>query len=85
MPLINGDIVRTATCMYTTISDGHFLIDYYPNKNNNVVLCSPCSGHGFKFCSVIGEIICDLVQHGATTHDISLFKLYNRNSSDAYL
>ena len=85
MPLINGALVRTATCMYTTVSDGHFLIDFYPNAHKNVVLCSPCSGHGFKFCSVVGEIVADLVQLGQTRHDISLFALYNRDLSEAYL
>jgi glycine/D-amino acid oxidase-like deaminating enzyme len=34
------------------------------------------SGHGFKFASVIGEIMADLAQHGETSHDISLFRLY---------
>jgi len=40
-----------------------------------VLLASPCSGHGFKFCSVIGEILADLVQDGATRHAIDLFRL----------
>jgi sarcosine oxidase len=33
------------------------------------------SGHGFKFASVIGEIMADLAQNGATEHDINLFRL----------
>jgi sarcosine oxidase len=36
---------------------------------------SPCSGHGFKFCSVIGEVCADLVVDGRTEHDISRFRL----------
>jgi sarcosine oxidase len=36
---------------------------------------SPCSGHGFKFCSVVGEIVADLVTGDATRHDISAFRL----------
>ena len=80
MPLLNGPLVTTATCMYTTISDGHFIIDWYPNGNKNVLLCSPCSGHGFKFASVIGEIVDELVQTGSCKlHDISLFSLESRH------
>ena len=33
------------------------------------------SGHGFKFCSVVGEILADLALEGGTRHDISLFRL----------
>jgi sarcosine oxidase len=40
-----------------------------------VVIASPCSGHGFKFSPVIGEIIADLATHGATQHDIARFRL----------
>ena len=81
MPIINGPLIDTTTCMYTTISDGHFIIDWYPNNNKNVLLCSPCSGHGFKFVSIVGEIVKDLVQTGESkTHDITLFSLYNRDA-----
>jgi sarcosine oxidase len=38
-----------------------------------VVLASPCSGHGYKFCSVIGEVLADLATEGATPHPIGLF------------
>jgi sarcosine oxidase len=37
-----------------------------------VLLLSPCSGHGYKFCPVIGEIAADLVLDGCTRHDIGL-------------
>ncbi len=40
-----------------------------------VVVCSACSGHGFKFASVVGECLADLAQTGATRHDISLHRL----------
>jgi sarcosine oxidase len=38
-----------------------------------VVVASPCSGHGFKFASVIGEILADLVMTGGTDLPIWLF------------
>ena len=59
-----GKCVATATCMYTMTPDSHFLIDYLPNNPfKNVIIASPCSGHGFKFCSVIGESLADLVMN----------------------
>ena len=63
-------LVYTTTCMYTTIpSDEHFLIDFhstYQNGHNSdlsnrVLIVSACSGHGFKFGSVIGEVAADLL------------------------
>jgi sarcosine oxidase len=46
-----------------------------------VAVVSACSGHGYKFCSVVGEIMADLVQHGETSHDLQLFKLSRFASS----
>ena len=40
-----------------------------------VVICSACSGHGYKFSSVIGEILADLAMTGATRHDIGLHRV----------
>ncbi len=69
-----GPTMALKTCMFTNTPDEHFIIDFHP-ECSNVLLVSPCSGHGFKFCSVIGEIVADLTTRGATDHDISLFKL----------
>jgi glycine/D-amino acid oxidase-like deaminating enzyme len=58
------------------------LIDFLPGANGtanrDVLLVSPCSGHGFKFCSVVGEICADLIVKGRTDHDISLFSIKSR-------
>ena len=78
IPLLDGDLVATATCMYTNTPDEHFLIDWHPQCADKVLLASPCSGHGFKFCSVVGEIIADLLMDGATSHDIDFFRLKAR-------
>jgi sarcosine oxidase len=40
-----------------------------------VILASPCSGHGFKFASVIGEVLADLACDGRTEHPIDMFRL----------
>jgi len=62
------------TCMFTNTPDHHFVIDLHPDYQQ-VSIASPCSGHGFKFASVVGEIMADLADRGFTRHDISLFRL----------
>ena len=62
------------TCMYTNTPDEHFIIDVLPS-HPQVSVAAGFSGHGFKFASVIGEIMADLAQSGETGHDISLFRL----------
>jgi sarcosine oxidase len=54
--------------------DGDFLIDRVPGSPS-IIVVSACSGHGFKFAPVIGEILADLATRGDTDHDISRFKL----------
>jgi sarcosine oxidase len=58
--------------MYTLTPDHHFVISTHP-AHPNVVIASPCSGHGYKFASVVGEILADLATLGATRHPIDLF------------
>jgi sarcosine oxidase len=73
-PDANGAMRRSATCLFTNTPDEHFIIDRAPG-DPQVLLVSPCSGHGFKFCSVVGEICADLIEHDHTPHDIGLFRL----------
>jgi sarcosine oxidase len=70
MPLANGKRRDAKVCMYTNTPDANFIVDRLAD-NPNVVVASACSGHGFKFSSVIGEILADLVLDGATSHAIS--------------
>jgi len=74
LPAANGRLVAAKTCLYTTTPDGHFLIDRLPGASN-IIVASPCSGHGFKFAPVIGEILADLAITGTTSHDIARFSL----------
>ena len=71
----NGPTMSLATCMFTNTPDKHFLIDVHP-EFPQVSFASPCSGHGFKFASVMGEIMADLADAGDTRHDIDLFRLH---------
>jgi sarcosine oxidase len=73
-PQGSGATLSMISCMFTNTPDGHFLIDHHPELPQ-VWVASPCSGHGFKFSSVIGEIMADLATQGKTRHDISLFNL----------
>jgi sarcosine oxidase len=69
-----GPTMDLQTCMFTNTPDNHFVIDVHP-EYDQVSFASPCSGHGYKFASVIGEIMADLADTGITRHDISLFRL----------
>lgn len=78
-PLAAGRLIDRKTCMYTNTPDEHFMIGVLP-EHPQVSVAAGFSGHGFKFASVIGEIMADLAQNGETDHDISLFRLDRFNS-----
>lgn len=72
IPVLNGEISRAVTCMYTMTADQHFIIDAHPD-HPQVSIAAGFSGHGFKFSSVVGEILSDLAMTRNTAHDIALF------------
>ena len=74
LPAADGRLVAAQTCLYTMTPDGHFMLDRLPG-HPEIIVASPCSGHGFKFAPVIGEILADLAMSGTTSHDISRFSL----------
>jgi sarcosine oxidase len=74
LPGADGRLLAAKTCLYTMTPDGDFLIDQIPG-HPQIIVASPCSGHGFKFAPMIGEILADLATTGATAHDISRFSL----------
>ncbi len=78
---VSGHVTRTLTCMYTNTPDGHFVIDFAPD-DRGVVVISACSGHGFKFAPVIGDIAADLVCDGGTKRDVSRFSAARFAASD---
>ena len=69
-----GPTMSLKACLFTNTPDSHFLIDLHPDYPQ-VCFASACSGHGFKFASVIGEILADLAMRGRSRHDISFFSL----------
>jgi sarcosine oxidase len=72
IPAAAGPVSRTAACTYTRTPDEHFIIGPMPGAPQ-IVLASPCSGHGFKFASIIGEALADLALKGDTEIPIGLF------------
>ncbi len=73
-PDSTGEVLHAATCLYTNTPDQHFLVDTLPGYSN-VIVASPCSGHGFKFSILIGRILADLATRGSTEYPIDLFGL----------
>ena len=73
-PEADGPVMALHSCIFTNTPDEHFIIDTLPGQPE-VVVASPCSGHGYKFAWVIGEILADLAQNGETRHDIGLLRL----------
>ena len=69
-----GPTVALKTCLFEPSPDEHFLIDHHP-ATRAAVVAAGFSGHGYKFCSVVGEILADLALDGTTRHDIGLFRL----------
>lgn len=73
-PDADGDLLALRACMFTNTPDEHFIIDRLAHMPE-VIVASPCSGHGFKFSSVIGEILASLAIEGRSTFDLSLFSI----------
>jgi len=69
-----GALLHSRVCLFTNTVDEHFILDHLPSAPQ-VVVASACSGHGFKFSSVVGEIVADLTLDGTTRHDLALHRL----------
>src|SRR5262245_28109599 len=73
LPDADGPLRSAVVCMYTNTPDEHFFIDWHP-AHPQVLIASPCSGHGFKFSSAIGEVVTELLVQGKSRFDLSLFR-----------
>jgi sarcosine oxidase len=71
-PTLPGRFLRAKTCMYSNTPDEHFVIARHPG-HEAVTVAAGFSGHGFKFVTVVGEILADLATTGTTAHPIALF------------
>jgi sarcosine oxidase len=73
-PDADGPTLAMKVCLFTNTADGHFILDRHPD-HPQVAIAAGFSGHGFKFCSVVGEIMADLAVDGTTRHKIDRFGL----------
>ncbi len=73
-PDVARRVLDTATCLYTVTPDSGFVIDWHPAQRN-VLVASPCSGHGFKHSAAIGEALAELALDGSSRFDLSKFAI----------
>lgn len=69
---MDGPTTMLTACIFTNSPDEHFIIGPLPGQEQ-VIVAAGFSGHGFKFCSVVGEVLADLAMRGGTAHQIGLF------------
>jgi sarcosine oxidase len=74
LPLLGGRLVHAETCLYTMTPDEHFVVDKHP-EFPQVVLAAGFSGHGFKFATVMGEVLADLASGSEPPYDLELFSI----------
>jgi len=74
LPGASGPVSSVLTCLYTVAPDGDFVIDRHP-EHDNVVIASPCSGHGFKYTTAIGPLLTELAFTGHTILPIDSFSI----------
>jgi sarcosine oxidase len=63
IPAADGPLLSMKVCLYTNSPDQHFIIDRHPLHDRVTIACG-FSGHGFKFASVVGEILADYATSG---------------------
>lgn len=71
-PGLDRACVRSDVCLYTSVPDSRFVIDRHP-EHRNVLVASPCSGHGFKHSAAIGEALAAMAC-GAPHLDLGAFR-----------
>lgn len=71
---IDANHSQASVCMYTNTPDEHFIIDRHPSIEN-IIIVSPCSGHGFKFASMVGKVLSQMATGVHPDIDINPFRL----------
>jgi sarcosine oxidase len=72
LPWVGERCVKAVSCLYTATPDFHFVVDRHP-RMPNVIVASPCSGHGFKHSAAVGEALAELVVDGKSAIDLAPF------------
>ncbi len=77
LPDAAGEIIHAKTCLYSNTNNHDFLIDWHsafnPQGSSDVLIASPCSGHGFKFAPFMGELLADMVMGQANAFQLERF------------
>jgi sarcosine oxidase len=73
LPTALGPILYTRTCLYTLTPDRDFVLDQVPGHPQALIAIG--GGHGFKFASLIGQILSELAIDGATRHNLETFRM----------
>jgi sarcosine oxidase len=74
IPDADGPLVAMKICMYTNSKDKNFIIDHLPGHPRVQIACG-FSGHGFKFASVIGEVLADRAEGRKTRVSVDFLSL----------
>ena len=74
LPWVGERCINAVTCLYTATPDFNFVIDRHP-RMLNVIIASPCSGHGFKHSAAVGEALAELALEGRSSADLAAFGL----------
>jgi sarcosine oxidase len=77
LPDAAGEIIHAKTCLYSNTKTHDFLIDWHsafdPEGSSDVLIASPCSGHGFKFAPFMGELLADMVTNQTNPFQLERF------------
>jgi sarcosine oxidase len=73
LPGALGPIIYTKTCLYTLTPDRDFVLDVLPHQPEIVVAIG--GGHGFKFASLVGQILSELAIEGRSSRDLAPFRI----------
>ena len=55
-------IRKIEECFYTVTRTEDFVIDWVNSQTERILAVSCCSGHGFKFCAILGKVIADVAK-----------------------
>lgn len=79
-PLANGPTRMARACMFTLTPDEHFILDRLPGERD-VFVAAGFSGHGFKFCSMVGRLMTEFCLDSAPSWDIGRFRLTRQRTA----
>jgi sarcosine oxidase len=66
---VSDRVIDACTCMYSNTPDERFMV-LSPAEMPAVSVLSACSGHGFKFAPVIGELVAGSIVEGSALPSI---------------